>query len=153
MVEIPDPLDAPDERIWLPPHERPPNEAAGYLGYYTRKHLPVAFDLVDCDNAWPAWWLYYQAKGRTLRVIEEKPGLQEMHPSQFRAYAVLGTIIGLGVTAGYLGPRSGVYVIYRAERLVAPVFPITLERRQPSVETQEMDREAFDDWLLLAEAE
>ena len=112
-----------------------PFESAGYLGYYTRHHLTLTFDLVDIDGASPVVWLYRKAETCTVRIIEEKPCGQQIHESQSR---LLGAMVSVGFD---------VYVLHHAERLVAPEFPVALERmRDPR--TREMGREAFDGWLL-----
>jgi hypothetical protein len=138
---------------WLPPSERPWNETAGYLGYYTRTHLPTVFDLVDCDGASPPFWLYYQDTGRTFRLIEEKPNGQDIHKSQIRVFGVVASLLALGIAQGLCSSKSGVYVIHDAEQLVEPRFPLKVERRFPDRTSRMMTREHFDRWLLLDEAD
>jgi hypothetical protein len=135
-----------------PPRRKPPNEAAGYLGYYARAHLPTVFDLVDCDGGWPPVWLYYQARGRTLRVVEEKPFGQEVHQSQRRSFAAFGSVLAIGMRTGAFTSDSGVFVLYDAERLVVPEFPVEMQRWAPNRTNRiAVNREQFDAWLLLRE--
>lgn len=123
-----------------PPVERP-SEAAGYLGYYTRVHLGTTFDLVDIDGTSPPVWMYRKAATLTRRVIEEKPNNQAIHPSQqrcLRAWAAED-------------PGMAVYVLWHAERLITPMFPIRLTRLEADPRDDRVKqflRTEFDSWLL-----
>ncbi len=122
-----------------PPRVRPNNESAGYLGYYTRAHLPVVFDLVDVDGTSPVVWLYFKSASHTLRFIEEKPHGQELHPSQERALRYLTTL-----------PGCSVYSLYDAQRLSIPQFPIRVVRLsgQPVTDrSRDMSRDEFNEWM------
>lgn len=139
---------------WSPPSSRPPNESAGYLGYYCRTFLDLHFDLVDIDGTDPVQWFYWKQATGTLRFIEEKPleGNWQLHASQERTLRKQATLINLGIAAQVVNGYSGVYVIQGASQLVEPRFPITVRRmaEKPSDdETMTMDRSQFDKWMLL----
>jgi hypothetical protein len=121
---------------WLPPSRRPDNEAAGWLGYYCRCHLPRVFDLVDADGVVPVVWHYLKAETHTYRLFEEKPSGQVLHPSQERTFRHL--VAGLGLS---------VYVIHNAEWLGVPRFPIEVTRLGSPDQHRTFGRPQFDNWM------
>lgn len=130
-----------NRRHWEPPSKRPGNESAGYLGYYTRVHCDELFDLVDGDGVTPIVWYYRKAETLLRRIYEEKPSWQrqKLKPSENRT---LRDLIGWA--------NGGVYVIWKADRLIEPKFPIKLTRlgRDESGDHDfTFDRERFDHWL------
>lgn len=133
---------------WLPPANLPSNQSAGYLGYYCRTFLPVQFDLVDHDSVTPTTWSYNKQSQGTFRIIEEKPTGQEMHDSQRRVYRIHAALIELGIANGLIR-NGGVYVIHKADRLVAPEFPIEVTKITVDGKiVKVMDRHEFDEWLV-----
>jgi hypothetical protein len=127
---------------YSPPSRKPNHECAGYLGYYTRTHLPVEFDLVDLDGCWPAVWVYNKSKNGVVRVFEEKPSWdrQEHHTSESRVFREFN------VFASHVQR----FVIWQADRLVIPQFPIVLTRirRNPSEDERlSFDKGSFDAWI------
>lgn len=136
-----------------PPSPRPVNESAGWLGFYCRRYLPTEFDLIDHDGCDPVQWLYYKSSRKILRFIEEKPMGQELHPSQERVLPILARVYGAAVTAGEI-EEGRVYVIWEADRLGIPEFPISVTRigsHGYADSTVTMDQWLFDDWLLLGD--
>jgi hypothetical protein len=132
------------------PPSRPNNETAGWLGYYCKSHLPAEFDLVDIDGSDPTCWLYFKSALKIFRVIEEKPNGQDIHPSQNRCYEVILDLIDAGIKAGKIHPSSGVYIIWNAQQLRVPIFPISVMRIGiVGLVWKEvrLTREQFDCWL------
>jgi len=133
---------------WLPPANLPSNQSAGFLGYYCRTFLPVQFDLVDHDSVTPTTWSYNKQSQGTFRIIEEKPSGQEMHDSQWRVYRIHAALIELGIANGLIR-NGGVYVIHKADRLVAPEFPIEVTKITVDGKiVKVMERDEFDQWLV-----
>lgn len=133
----------------LPPPPFVANQSAGYLGYYCRQHLPVTFDLVNLDGTWPAIWLGWKGTTRTFRLFEEKLEGQSVHPSQWRVFCRFLELIALGVNSGVYHDQSGVFVIYDAQQLEKPEFPIRIARVISHGKSKERSftREQFDEWL------
>jgi hypothetical protein len=126
----------------VPPRVRPPNEAAGYLGYYAKRFLPVTFDLVDIDGTSPVAWIYNKSARQVFRFIEEKPFGQQLHDSQRR---ILRTLVDRGHEA---------FVVYSAHQLAdnPPTFPIPVAKlaANPNDDIwRTLTREEFDRWLTL----
>lgn len=134
----------------LPPAIMPPNQSAGYLGFYCATYLPKVFDLVDVDGTNPVHWQYYKSSTKLFRFIEEKPLRQQLHRSQGRTLKVMAALIASGIKDGIVNSESGVYVIYEAHQLEAAQFPIELERIYADRDSryQSMNRGQFDQWLL-----
>jgi len=128
----------------------PPNQSAGYLGFYCATYLPKVFDLVDVDGTKPVDWQYYKISTKLFRFIEEKPLRQQLHQSQVRTLKVMAALIESGIKDGIVNSESGVYVIYEAHQLKDAQFPIKLERIYSNRESryQSMSRGQFDEWLL-----
>ena len=139
------------EPRWRPPASRPLNESAGYLGYYCRTFLPFVFDIVNDDNCWPAVWFYRKREARPplARIIEEKLENQELRESEWGVYGLWADLLDDGVVAGKIHPDSGIYIIWDAERLAVPTFPIRVQRYRG--ECNAMEKLAFDAWLLCTE--
>jgi hypothetical protein len=134
-------------RAVLPP-DRPKNESAGWVGYYAKTHLPRQFDLVDWDGT--PWWFYWRAATRTYRFIEEKPSYHEqaLRDSEQRVFPILLGLVKAAIQIGIVNGKSGVYVLWDADRLREPNFPVMLERLGPGrAGTRKMDRTDFDEWL------
>lgn len=137
-------------QVWLPPAPRPDNESAGYLGYYARTHCDLHFDLVDGDGSVPVVWYYRKSETMVRRVFEEKPSHQRqaLHPSEDRVLRDL---------AATWARNGGVWVIWRAERLARPEFPITVQRlavdRSGDRKYTYESKDEFDDFLLAGLAE
>ena len=139
---------------WLPPN-RPSNESAGYLGWYTRTHLPVEFDLVDWDGTGdPVVWFWWKQRNRTFRIVEEKPlkGNWRLHSSEERILRdPLVAAVDLLIKEEMVSDWSGVYVLQGADQLIEAKFPVSVIRlgRTPSDDKGRiMEQSDFDEWLL-----
>jgi hypothetical protein len=88
------------------------NESSSAYGQYIHENYGNDFDFMDLDG------VIWKRTFKILRIIEHKPLGQMVKNSQRRILPIFSRFIALGVSAGFLHPQSGVFVILEAESLV-----------------------------------
>lgn len=78
------------------------DESSNAIGHFVRS-LTHDFGFTDIDGV--------SARGDTLRIIEHKWSASRISDSQASILRTLATLVDVGIEAGIVSPRSGVYVV------------------------------------------
>ena len=128
-----------------PPPPYDPNQSTGWFGYYCGTYLrPSRFTITNIDGSNPGVWLYRKRQTGRKRVIEESLTGQKLTKRQSEQEIIYRELIK--DTRG----EWAVYVLWEAERLRIPNFPIRVTRLGATADqdaTRTYSRPEFDAWV------